>query len=195
MYCAPSVTQLLQALSRFENALPAKRATSHTELHLHYSQLFHRNIFLRMQLCWATRLMRHQHLGTTLRLPNVWGINFVQNYTSKGQELHQNIFGDQEVRYFRKPLRGPPTHGAPKPPSNKKRKFQKTRKPRLSPKIKVCSPKVNACSQKVNVLSPKVNVKYFKGIFEEFNVFEMSCWGVTVTGVSKISSQEGNIIW
>ena len=25
------------------------------------------------------------------------------------------------IRYFQKPLRGPPTHGVPKPPSNKKR--------------------------------------------------------------------------
>ena len=50
------------------------------------------------------------------------------------------------------------------------------------------SPKVNVISPTLNVVSPKVNVKYFGGIFEEFKVFEISCWGVTVTGVSKISN-------
>ena len=29
----------------------------------------------------------------------------------------------------------------------------------------------------------KENVKYFGGILEEFNVFEISCWGVMVTVV------------
>ena len=52
---------------------------------------------------------------------------------------------------------GPPDLRSPKTPSKqKKKKFQKPRKHRLSPKV--------------NVRSPKVNVKYFKGIFEEFKV-------------------------
>ena len=33
------------------------------------------------------------------------------------------------VRYFRKPLRGPPTHGVRKPPSNQKRKSKKPGNP------------------------------------------------------------------
>ena len=90
------------------------------------------------------------------------------------------------VRYFRKPPT-PPDPQSPKTPQQQKKKFQKTRKPRLSPKVNARSPKVNARSPKVNVRSPKVNVKYFLGIFEEFQVFEISCWGVTVTGVAKIS--------
>ena len=57
-------------------------------------------------------------------------------------------------------------YGAPRPtesqnPQQQKKKFQKSRKPRLSPKVNVRSPKVNVRSPKVNVLSPKVNVKYF----------------------------------
>ena len=80
------------------------------------------------------------------------------------------------------------TPTGPKTPQQQKKKFPKNRKPRLSPKVNVRSPKVNVCSPKVNARSPKVNVKYFLGIFEEFKVFEISCWGVTVTGVSKISN-------
>ena len=77
------------------------------------------------------------------------------------------------------PQRGPPTHGVPKPPSNKKvGKFQKSRKPRLSPKV-------NARSPKVNVHSPKVNVKYFEGIFEGFKVFEILVWGSRSQGFRK----------
>ena len=37
-----------------------------------------------------------------------------------GIALQFQIFEPTSVRYFRKPLRGPPTHGVPKPPSNKK---------------------------------------------------------------------------
>ena len=82
---------------------------------------------------------------------------------------------DSFLRYFRKPY-GPPDPRSPKiPPATKKKKIQKTRKPRLSPKVNARSPKVNARSL-------KVNVKYFQGIFEELKVFEISCWGVTVTG-------------
>ena len=40
------------------------------------------------------------------------------------------------------------------PPATKKKKFQKPRKPRLSPKVDARSPKVDA-------RSPKVDVKYF----------------------------------
>ena len=57
----------------------------------------------------------------------------------------------------------------------------------ICPKVNVISPKVNVVSPKVNVISPKVNVKYFSEFFEEFKVFELSFWGVTVTGVSKRS--------
>ena len=59
----------------------------------------------------------------------------------------------QCVRYFRNPYRAPRPTETQNPPAAKK-KIQKTRKPRLSPKI-------NARSPKVNVLSPKENVKYF----------------------------------
>ena len=91
------------------------------------------------------------------------------------------------VSYFRNP------YGAPRPtesqnPAAIKKKLKQNRKPRLSPKVNVLSPKVNVMSPKVNVLSPNVNVNYFQGIFEEFKVFEISCWGVMVTGVSKISN-------
>ena len=81
---------------------------------------------------------------------------------------------------------GPPDPRSPKTPQQQKKKFQKPRKPRLSPKVDARSPKVDARSPKVDARSPKVNVK---GIFEEFKVFEISCWGVTVTGVSKISNE------
>ena len=55
------------------------------------------------------------------------------------------------------------------------------------PKSKRYLPKSSVISPKVNVISPKVNVKYFQGILEECEVFEICCWGVTVTGVSKAS--------
>ena len=69
-------------------------------------------------------------------------------------------------------------YGAPRPtesenPPATKKKFQKTQKPRLSPKVNARSPKVNARSPKVNARSLKVNVKYFQGILEEFKVFEI----------------------
>ena len=45
---------------------PHKHNALHTKLRLHYSQLFHRNHFsLCVQLFWAVRLMRHQHLEIT----------------------------------------------------------------------------------------------------------------------------------
>ena len=90
------------------------------------------------------------------------------------------------LRYFRKSLRGPPTHGVRKPPATKKEN-PKNPKARLSPEVNARSPKVNARSPKVNARSLKVDVKYFQAVFEELKVFEVSCWGVTVTGVSKIS--------
>ena len=42
---------------------------------------------------------------------------------------------ETSVRYFRKPLRGPPTHGVPKPPSNKKRNSKNPKTP-IIPKSK-----------------------------------------------------------
>ena len=107
------------------------------------------------------------------------GISQPRHFQSKAG-LSRQKENRTRVRYFRNPLRDPPTLGVPKPPSNKKRN-PKTRRPRLSPKVNVISPKVNVISTKVNVLSPEVNVKHFKGIFEEFKVLEISCWGVTVT--------------
>ena len=65
------------------------------------------------------------------------------------------LFEELQVRYFRKPLRGPPTPRSPKTPQQQKKKFQKPRKPRLSPKVDARSPKVDA-------RSPKVDAKYFK---------------------------------
>ena len=86
---------------------------------------------------------------------------------------------------------GPPDPQSRKtPPSNKKEspKIQKSSRIPYFPKVDAISPKVNAISPKVNAISPKPNVKYFKGIFEEFKVFEIFCWGVAVIGVSKISN-------
>ena len=51
-----------------------------------------------------------------------------------------DISTDEKVRYFRKPLRGPPTHGTPKPPSNKK-KIPKTPKTSIIPKSRRSFPK------------------------------------------------------
>ena len=65
--------------------------------------------------------------------------------------LHANY-----IRYFRKPLRGPPDPRSPQTPQQQKRN---SRKPRLSPKVNTRSPKVSVRNPKVNVLSPKVNVK------------------------------------
>ena len=62
---------------------------------------------------------------------------------------------------FSKTPTGPPDPRSPKTPQQQKKKFQKTRKPRLSPKVNARSPKVNARSPKVNARSLKVNVKYF----------------------------------
>ena len=71
-------------------------------------------------------------------------------------------------------------YGAPRPtespnlPKQQKRYFR--------------NPKSSIISPRVNVISPKVNVKYFSGILDEdFQVFEIFCWGFTVTGVSKIA--------
>ena len=49
-------------------------------------------------------------------------------------------------------------------------------------KKKISKPKIFENLPKSNRTSPQVNVKYFEGIFEEFKVFEISCWRVTVTG-------------
>ena len=48
-----------------------------------------------------------------------------------------------ELDIFENP-HGPPDPRSPKTPQRQKNKFQKTRKPRLSPKVNVRSPKVNA---------------------------------------------------
>ena len=69
--------------------------------------------------------------------------------------------------------------GRPDPRSPKTLQQQKNPK---TPKTPI--PKVNVLSPKVNVLSPKVNVKYFREFLKiQFKVFEICCWGVTVTGV------------
>ena len=93
---------------------------------------------------------------------------------------------------FSKTPTAPPTHAVPKPPSDKKKTFQKPRKPGLcpevnviSPKVNVISPKVNVLSPKVNVLFPKVNVKYFKGIFDEFKVLKFLVGGSRSLGFRK----------
>ena len=78
-------------------------------------------------------------------------------------------------------------------PCNKKRNSKNPKTPIIT-KVNARTPKVNACTPKVNARSLKVNVKYFEGIFEEFKGFEISCWGVTVTGVSKISNLKGDIL-
>ena len=79
-------------------------------------------------------------------------------------------------RYFRKPLRGPPTPRSPKTPQHQNRN-SKNPKSSKSPKVNLISPKVNVLFPRVNVLSPKVKVKYFSGTLEEFQLFEVSCWG------------------
>ena len=76
---------------------------------------------------------------------------------------------------------GAPDPWSPKTPQQQKRKFQKKTKTTIIPKSKRSFPKSKRSF-------PKVNVKYFKGILEEFKVFEISYWGVAVTGVSKISN-------
>ena len=45
-----------------------------------------------------------------------------------------SILGPLKLRYFRKPLRGPPTHGLPRPPSNKKRNSKNPENPDYSQK-------------------------------------------------------------
>ena len=104
---------------------------------------------------------------------------------------HQNPFSGKKKAHkldiFENPY-GPPDPRGPKTPRQQKRNSQKPENPRLSPKVNARSPKVNARSLKVNARSLKVNVKYFKGMFEEFLLFEFFCSGVTVTGVSKISN-------
>ena len=79
---------------------------------------------------------------------------------------------------------GPPRPTEPQnPPSNKKRNSE-------NPKTfeKPLFTKSKRSFRKSKRSSPKVSFKYFWGIFEEFKVFEISCWGVTVTGVSKRSN-------
>ena len=83
-----------------------------------------------------------------------------------GQERLQNMFADQVGKamlhqdIFENPY-GAPWPTEPPNPQQQKKKFQKPRKPRLSPKANVRSPKVNVRSSKVNARSPKVNIKYF----------------------------------
>ena len=112
--------------------------------------------------------------------------------------FHRETLGvwGHKLDIFENPT-GPPDPRSPKPPQQQKKKFQKTRKPRKSPKVDARSPKVDARSpkvdarsSKVDARSPKVNARYFSEIFEEFKVFGISCWGVTVTGVSKISKAQ-----
>ena len=50
---------------------------------------------------------------------------------------------------------GAPDPRSPKTPQQQKKKFQKTRKPRLSPKVDARSPKVDARSPKVDARSLK----------------------------------------
>ena len=85
-----------------------------------------------------------------------------QGYTRRGQCTYQHshcdrlwlgVFGVEcALDIFENPY-GVPDPRSPKTPRQQK-KFQKTRKSRLSPKVNARSPKVNA-------RSPKVNVKYF----------------------------------
>ena len=59
----------------------------------------------------------------------------------------------------------------------------------ISAKVNVISPKVNVISPKVNVISPKRNkLSIFQEFLKNLKVFEIFCWGVTVTGVSKRSN-------
>ena len=81
---------------------------------------------------------------------------------------------------FENPYAAPRPTDPQNPPSNKKQ-FQKPKNLRES----LISPKVNVISPKVNALSPKVNVKYFKGIFEEFKIFEIFFWGSRSQGLRK----------
>ena len=101
------------------------------------------------------------------------------------------------VRYFRQPLRGPPTHRVPNSPSNKKRKFknphnlQEYPKVTLSPpKVNAISPKVSVISRKVKVISPKVNIQYFCREFLKslkFLKFPVGGGGSRSHGISQIS--------
>ena len=77
------------------------------------------------------------------------------NYNTN-RHLMRHLYG---LDIFENPYEAPDPRSH-KTPQQQKKKFQKTRKPRLSPKVNVRSPKVNVRSPKVNVLSPKVNIKY-----------------------------------
>ena len=83
---------------------------------------------------------------------------------------------------FENPYGAPRPTESQNPPATKRKNSKNPEDPELYPKVNVLSPKVKP-------RSPKVNVKYFLGNFwKTFKVIEISCWGVTVTGVSKISN-------
>ena len=96
-------------------------------------------------------------------------------------------------------------YGAPRPtesqtqPSNRK-KYQKSENLRECPKASLITPKVDVISTKSKRYFPKSKgylrkskLKYLKEILEEFKLFEISCWGVTVTGFQKYLKKYLNI--
>ena len=97
-------------------------------------------------------------------------LNFLQT-TLVTKALYRSWFSGrgcgQQLFSFQSPavhwMAWPPNPRSPKTPQQllQKEKFQKARKPRLSPKVHARSPRVNARSPKANALSPKVSVKYF----------------------------------
>ena len=99
--------------------------------------------------CHCASLSRRHPSGNTP--PQTW---------TEEQDLMAggNLVGGLDI--FENPT-GPPDPRSPKTPQQQKKKFQKTRKPRLSPKVDARSPKVDARSPKVSARSPKVNAKYF----------------------------------
>ena len=99
---------------------------------------------------WGLKVLVHNWLSTiAYNSGRGWGQQFslfrVRRFTEGPGPLHWIAFPVEiltkppihwiasplftVVRYFRKPLRGPPTHGAPKPPSNKKRNSKNPENP------------------------------------------------------------------
>ena len=100
------------------------------------------------------------------------------------------FYGRKDFSDFRKPLQDPPDPQSPKTPPATRQKFPKAQNLRESPRANLISPKVNLISPYVNVISPKVKVKYFEGIWKNVKFFEISCWGVTITGASNTSKSQ-----
>ena len=90
--------------------------------------------------------------------------------------------------FFEAPT-GPADPQSPKAPPQQKGYSQNPKIFENPPGVNLISPKVNLISPQLNLISQQKTLSIFREVLEEFKIFEIFCWGVTVKGVPKISSQ------